>query len=234
MNNICDSNHLQDCGLPSSFKPFHYNKTKVNFPTTLRELNSNFSHPSIHDNPTKNINTKVAAFETKNGESVAVFYNPYCFNHDNVVSTSYGWAVESSPINTFVLPYMCADFIYDLNGKKGPNRMGDDIWYMTLMYSDKVELSHLDPDVLGEYFTSTQSGYTYTKAQSLCSSSGGRLPTLEEGIAEYVNRYISGTAFGYLKNTGADSNLGYWITTYGVLIKYGGTLNLRCIKQSKK
>jgi len=236
MNNICDSTHLKDCGLPSSFKKFKYKTDgKVNFPTTLRELNSNFG--AYDDNPTKNINTKVAAFETKNGESVAVFYNPSCLNHDNAVNVQAGWT--SSPIRTLVLPYMCADFIYDLNGKKGPNRIGDDIWYMTLIYSDKAELSHFDPNLLGKWFSDSMVS-SYNQAVSLCKSSGGRLPSLEEGIAQNANRFIDGVSFGWLKNDGSRfantaGDWGYLITDGGVLVKYSGSgLNVRCINKSRK
>ena len=171
----------------------------------------------------------------KNGESVAVFYNPYCFSHDNVANSAHGWS--SSYINIYVLPYMCADFIYDLNGKKGPNRMGDDIWYMTLMYSDKLELSYIDPNLLGKYSSDVSS---YKKAVSFCESSNSRLPTLEEGIAQNVNRYINGVGFGYLKNDGTvqlgpGRNWGYYIVSGDILLQYSGSgISVRCIKRGRK
>ena len=30
--------------------------------------------------------------------------------------------------------YFCVNFIYDLNGKKGPNTMGKDMGFMTMLY----------------------------------------------------------------------------------------------------
>ena len=70
INNICDYNHLKDCGIPS--KLTNINGCKIDFPKRMTSLNSSFS------SYTKN--TYVVAFETANGENIALFYNPLCKN----------------------------------------------------------------------------------------------------------------------------------------------------------
>ena len=82
INNICGADNLADCGIPVSINigntsiksvPSAVNSTPINFPTKLSELNS-----MLYKNSGFKYATKVAAFETQNGESVAVFYNPNC------------------------------------------------------------------------------------------------------------------------------------------------------------
>ena len=121
INNICDSEHLQDCGLPSNFKAL--NGTTVSLPKTLNEYNTNFNADVWSNN--KAIKTKSAAFETANGESVLTFYNPYC-SSDKTIGIYH---------NKSVTPAMCANFVYDLNGKKGPNTFGKDVGFITIMYA---------------------------------------------------------------------------------------------------
>ena len=71
INNICDNEHLQDCGIPDSYVA--QGGSKRDFPTTLSELNS-----KIVGSNGLAMDVKAAAFETANGESIAVFYNPQC------------------------------------------------------------------------------------------------------------------------------------------------------------
>lgn len=101
MNNICDTEHIKDCGLPDKITPYS-GEVISPFPATMFELNSAMA------GGTKMIDTKVAAFETANGESVAVYYNPRCVQLLNYAQT---WS--SAHFNR-----VCVNFIYDLNGNK--------------------------------------------------------------------------------------------------------------------
>ena len=131
INNICDHDHLEDCGIVTSYTNLAGSQ-KV-WPTKLSELNSMFtgtfndgpngSGGTNYTNPQKNIDTFAAAFETQNGESIAVYYNPNC--QSDMQETVWHYAQ----------PKMCANFIYDLNGNKGPNTVGKDIGFITAIYS---------------------------------------------------------------------------------------------------
>lgn len=82
INNICDHEHLEDCGIATSFT--NMTGSVKTWPTKLSELNSMFTGSYINnsgtlfENTQKDIDTKAAAFETLNGESIAVYYNPFC------------------------------------------------------------------------------------------------------------------------------------------------------------
>ena len=81
INNICDNEHLKDCGIPTSYTNL-VGSTK-NMPKTLQEFNKLFTDSyydgiKTYQNPQSFINTKSGAFETQNGESVLVLYNPSC------------------------------------------------------------------------------------------------------------------------------------------------------------
>ena len=119
LNNICDSDNLAKCGIPSTVKMALQNTTKP-FPTTLAGLFPPFA--TSYDGYTP-IDTKAAAFETIHGESVAVFYNPQCRQY-----------VQTKPLpGERVQNRMCVNFIYDMNGKKGPNEINKDIGFITVL-----------------------------------------------------------------------------------------------------
>ena len=135
INNICDYEHLEDCGLPAKITPLVGSGSfLLEDIVDLTSYNYMFDG-SFSGNDGKSdwsasyhqTNTKAAAFETANGESILVHYNPLCVSR-TATTTSY-----------YSQPLMCANFIYDLNGNKGPNTVGKDIGFMSVLYpSDSV------------------------------------------------------------------------------------------------
>ena len=115
-------------------------------------------------------NTTVAAFETENGESVAVFYRPNCTFFQN--NTDYFQS------------YLCANFIVDLNGGKGPNTAGKDITFISVFYP--TDFLVLAPEPLRE-----DSGVKLktSAALTVCRGFGSdyRLPTREEMASIAIN-----------------------------------------------
>ena len=167
INNICDSEHLADCGIASTMTNLNNEQKELLAADTLFELNEWFTFNSMAANIS---DTKAAAFETQNGESVIVYYNPYCVSSLDV---DY---IQASR-------YMCANFIYDLNGNKGPNAAGKDIGFISALYAT-------DPVVVAPQVYNTSTGYgTYETALSFCSSQGedSRLPNIEEWSAIFYN-----------------------------------------------
>ena len=175
INNICDNTHLSDCGIVSSYTD-RLGSVKTTA-LTLYELNGIFSR-SILD-------TKTAAFETQNGESILVYYNPFC-RQDLGVD------------RTYVAPFMCANFIYDLNGNKGPNVIGKDMGFITAMYPS-------DSKIVAPVVIMQKSRRKHYDASKLCRQldSESRVPSIEELSAmvyndkllnlSYVNRTWSAT-----------------------------------------
>ncbi len=185
INNICDSEHLADCGIAASF--INIAGSVLNWPTKMSELNNMFT--SIYSgvdgsfyNPQKHIDTKAAAFETQNGESLALYYNPNCVTYSDGVYPQY------------TQPHMCANFIYDLNGNKGPNTVGKDIGWITALYPTGTSVVAPVPLV------SNLSGkFTLPEANSACLAldSESRLPNIEELSSMFYNHNLFGGAGGY-------------------------------------
>ena len=76
INNICDSEHLSDCGIPEKILTIDGTST-ISFPAAIYDLNEKFNvswtDAGGNSGSYSQINSKAAAFETANGESVAVF-----------------------------------------------------------------------------------------------------------------------------------------------------------------
>ncbi len=200
INNICDSEHLSDCGLPEQITPLR-NMSKIDFPKTLNELNPQFT--SINYSRTdfewtysySAINTKSAAFETQNGESIAVYYNPSCQSGLNEV-------------REFIVPTkICAHFIYDLNGTKGPNTMNKDIGVITVIYpSDSVVVSpvnHPQP---------FDGSVTYVDAAKTCTNTDVdyRIPNRYELMSMMASKRLLGLSDGAYNSSSLDSNGKVW------------------------
>lgn len=185
INNICDNEHLEDCGIPSKITTFGGNVINdfANTYNTFSALNSvifTSSQGLIS-------NTKVAAFETVNGESILTYYNPNC------ISSNENWT-------GYPTKYICANFIYDLNGTKGPNTVGKDIGYITTLYStDSLVVAPLP--ILSQ--NANNNFYTrWSNASKKCTeqNENGRLPNIDELTAMAVNGKLIdlGTSVGTL------------------------------------
>jgi len=74
INNVCDNEHLGDCGIPSQLT-VQATGSINSWPKMMSSLVdlSGCGSGSIKD-------TKAAAFETANGEAIALYYNPTCLS----------------------------------------------------------------------------------------------------------------------------------------------------------
>ncbi len=189
INNICDNAHLSDCGVVTSYT--NLVGSTNSFPTKLSELNNLFTTSYSYtnslgqsfSNPLKELDTKAAAFETQNGETITLFYNPQC--QPNLGNVN----------EVFVLSIMCANFIYDLNGNKGPNAVGKDIGFITALYaSDPVIVA---PNALAtDPNDSTMIEQTLASAACTAQDSESRLPNIDELIAMFYNKDFVGITGG--------------------------------------
>ncbi|MCM1010912.1 MAG: fibrobacter succinogenes major paralogous domain-containing protein, partial [Fusobacterium sp.] len=187
INNICSENY-QDCGFPAELTGALGSKmdtpAKISdlFDANIRIAWSGFSY--------EHLDTKAAAFETANGESLLAFYNPTCTQLAGIVSNDGAVLVPDK---------VCANFIYDLNGTKGPNTFGKDIGLITVFYpSDSVVVAPMP------YLRGGDLNVDWRAASSSCKNidSEYRAPNLEEMMALMYNHDIS--------DVGSDR---YWTTT---------------------
>ena len=186
INNICDNEHLDDCGIPSKLTTMA-GSVLDKFPTKMSELNDklvDYSYVGSGWNTGgtdrhysySQLDTKAAAFETQNGESLAVFYNPNC-------------KVNISDSTYYTQQFLCANFVYDLNGNKGPNTVGKDIGFITALYpTDSVIVA---PMPLSQNAAGTA---TQQEAGKLCQAqdSHSRVPNIDEITAMVFNQKLLG------------------------------------------
>ncbi len=217
INNICDNTHLADCGIPTTYT--NMAGSTISFPKTLSEMNTSFTASA---NPQNYIDTKAAAFETQNGESIAVFYNPHCQADLGETTTHY------------VQPKMCVNFIYDLNGNKGPNAAGKDIGFVTALYaSDPVIVA---PVPLATNTSNGMTGFLQKDIAAVCSNndSESRLPNKDELAAMFYNRdLLSMTSSGYW--SGSRTSTSGWglnfLNGYRFVANDENSSFIRCIKR---
>ena len=223
INNICDYEHLEDCGFASNIIATTGSKAFSSFPTTLYEFNDSFSKSNTYVSKTDN--TKAAAFETVNGESLIVYYNPRCISDPK---STWEHSLQYSQ------PLMCANFVYDLNGNKGPNTVGKDIGFISVLYpTDSVVVAPVPMP------TNAAPGYTnQPDAVKLCrnQSDDTRLPNKEELMSMFYNKKLLNLDLtSYWSGTLASSPENAW-TLYFVegYISDGPKMNgsnVRCIRR---
>ena len=190
INNICDNTHIADCGMTSSLTTLTGNT--ISMPQTMTELNSAMTS-AVATNGVDSagstvvignynmLDTKAAAFETQNGESILLFYNPNCVA--NMGETGH----------YFVQPKICVNMIYDLNGTKGPNTVGKDIGFMTILYpSDSVVVAPIP-------FRTILTEVRADEASNACTVKAGdeyRIPTKDELAALFANKSLMAISGG--------------------------------------
>ncbi len=226
INNICDAAHLADCGIAASFT--NLVGSTITWPTKLSELNSMFINSInlggvVYQNPQSYIDTKAAAFETQNGESITIYYNPHCTGD-----------VEGDLLH-FSQSKMCVNFIYDLNALKGPNHVGKDIGFITALYS-------FEPNVVAPIPLSTNagSGISQFDASGQCSvqDSESRLPNRDELASMFYNKDLIGIVpADYWSGTVSSSEASgkAWVlhltTGRRFLLSRSNSRDVRCVKR---
>lgn len=186
---ICNVNNLSACGIPDSITTID-SSSEIEFPTSSSELNTLFGTYTQDEYVSYSsggfVDTDVAAFETLNGESVAVYYNPECGN-------------DQTSTNHYVEDKMCVNFIYDLNGTKGPNQVGKDIGFVTAFYKTDTSVAGPFP-----YTSNTGSAPSYSSTgediASACRDLDEdlRLPDRDELASMFVNMRLLNISSGYL------------------------------------
>ncbi|MCM1010313.1 MAG: type II secretion system GspH family protein [Fusobacterium sp.] len=226
LNNICANENLADCGIVSSITDAQGNK--ITTPTKLSQLNPLNTRLNLYTNDPANsykdyLDTKAAAFETQNGESLLAFYNPSC-------------TAENGATAHKIPEKVCANFIYDLNGSKGPNTFGKDIGLITVFYpSDAVVVAPMP------YLRGGDIEVNFSQANSACKELNNdyRAPNLEEMMALMYNKNLVNLGINkYWTNTRISSTLGWMVSNTnnafggGVgMTTYNEPMSVRCVQR---
>ncbi len=193
INNVCGPDKLSSCGIPSKITTLDA-VSEITFPSKMSELNEKLLNGYHQANEVGDMaDTKAAAFETVNGESVAVFYNPLCGS--------------DSSLSQYTQNKMCVNFVYDLNGSEGPNEVGKDVGFITAFYNKNPVVVAPRPYKMN--YASTVPHYSDNAdtidAPKACMALGEdlRLPDRDELAALFVNAPL-------INLTGQTGSNGYW------------------------
>ena len=230
INNICDNEHLEDCGIVSKITTLA--GSQIDFPDTMGNLNSLMvGAQSTSTESISIIDTKAAAFETQNGESIAVYYNPNCVGD----LQNLNWGGDTGYLGQ---ARVCANFIYDLNGNKGPNTVGKDIGFMTVMYPSDPKITAPVPAQSALSGTHTINGDN--SATRACSTydSEYRLPNVEELYSLFVNKNLLSSSISAYFYTSTSVTLGNDVKRLAIRFSSGevddfltAAFNVWCVKR---
>lgn len=210
INNVCSQANIEDCGISKDMFARLADGTTSTFPETWSDLGIGvqFSFDSASGDTSDQTASKqtdankaqVAAFETGNGESIVLFYNPNCTPDQEQAPNS----IETASKAMDMFNHVCLNMIYDLNSNKGPNSVGKDIGFMTVFYP--VDSTVVAPNPFVQ---------TTTLADNVSCDSEYRVPNRFEAAAMALNANLikSGGENAYLTSSkGATSanTYTYW------------------------
>ena len=235
ITNVCTYDKLTDCGVASSYTTLAgTTKSVAQDLLTFDPLFSNtYSDSNKVNSASFNYNTKAAAFETQNGESIILYYYPYCQDNKDIPVPAAGQIIWDH-----AQQYMCANFVVDLNGAKGPNKVGQDISFITAIYPNNPDV--VAPDVLPAHGNDAHN-YKYDEgtpnATTICKNMGleYRLPTITEAMAMTYNRDLLGMpALNFWSGSAAGASHAWYVgTTHGHRSVYprSDAKAVRCVKR---
>ena len=129
---------------------------------------------------------------------------------------------------------MCANFIYDLNGKKGPNTVGKDIGFMTAFYPTDSQVVAPNPIKIEDAYNDDR-----FRPESFCKKKHGedaRAANIEELKSLFVNLFLiypAGYNNGIYPKNGPSETAYYLMFHSGSLVRDITLLNHKlyyCIK----
>ena len=224
MNNMCYSDNITDCNFPDSFYALGgTTQIKLSDINTLGKFNPTLLKvESSMLGKYEQLDTKAAAFETANGESVLVYYNPNCTANMHETVTHYSQSK------------MCANFVYDLNGQKAPNTVGKDIGFISVLYSDYPVVVAPNP------LPADAAQGTHNNVSKNCKAqdSESRAPNIDELTSMFYNiKLLNLSTDGYIdywSNSFASSSLAWYMSlARGSRIPNARnkSASIRCIKR---
>ena len=191
--------NLEKCGLSKSFK--NYAGTSKDMPLSIQGQLSR--HDLTQSFTTKN--TPSYGFVTIDGYSYNLFYNPNC-TKNNMDYKNKRFQVLYGAQN-----FVCVSVIYDMNGLKNPNRIGEDMGIVTVMYPDETVKAVAPKKPI-------------VKSNNEGCGDGYRLLNVEEAIAYTFNGYLYGLNDNYIRTSDKNRYCG-WDHSVFVHTRYG---NLWC------
>ena len=192
---ICDNNKGAECNFPATFKTSTGGtSTSDNIKTWVNLGNFNSSANNVARVSDASLSTYI---KTADGFSAKLFYNPNCVrnSHEN----PYIPCPTKGECSTRNVDAACINIIYDMNGEKTPNHVGEDIGFVTVFWSG-LKASSAAPSIIS-YETNTNiynlGGSWQPQASARCSALGSKkisytLASVDELASLYLNKGFTG------------------------------------------
>ena len=134
----------------------------------------------------------------------------------------------------YIKQHLCANFLFDLNGNKGPNTFGKDIGIIAAIYSSD---SNVVMPVPARKLSAT---YKHSDAGRACTNSDNesRLPNIEELLTLYYNANLLGNWLvddGYRWSSTVNDASNAWAFGNSMGVKYSrpkdSLFAVQCVKR---
>ncbi len=217
---MCDSSHLGDCGLPSTFYKTN-GKTTMSMPTKMKGGTAAyvFNYGSTETQAYANKNSY--GFLTGNGYGVNLFYNGAC--EPDIKNTKAMLTNQDGYKYYWSQNHMCFFAIYDMNGKGGPNVVGKDIGLVGVYYPNEetraVAVLPADYSYSSSGRGQSMTPASFTGAAKMCYEQFGkdyRMPDRDElSLMAMAGNLIGHNASNFWSGTVIGSDLAWMQNFYG-------------------
>ncbi len=134
VNNICAASNIEVCGINRESITRLADGTTSTFPASWKDLGISIDF-SYADSEVENAEMggsepMVAAFDTDNGESAVIFYNPQCYPPQGETPVD----IEGGNYGINMFDHVCLNMVYDVNADAAPNLVGKDIGFITVYF----------------------------------------------------------------------------------------------------
>ena len=222
---MCDSEHLTDCGLPSTFYKTD-GKTTMSMPTKMKGQTANSVFNNGSNETIAYVDKNSYGFVTSNGYSVNLFYNGAC---ESDLKNKTNYLDHYATVN-----HMCFFAIYDMNGQRGPNVVGKDIGLVGVFYPNEetraVAVLPADYDYSSANRGGARTTTTFANSPKMCDEQFGkdyRMPDRDEltlmamagnllGITNggYWSGSVVGSGLGWAQSFHSSNRDAYLVTSY--------------------
>ena len=222
---ICTPNKLQNCGWSTNIKTMNGNDVEL---SSLTAQDKQALHGWCNNWPnlqfSKNCSNSAYSrgFVANNGYSFIIFYNPSC---EDISLKSDVEGFYSNVGNT-----VCLHVLYDMNGKRGPNKFGSDIGTVSI-----ISLGENIITVAPKAYNTSFDASNYTQAQNLCNELGNdyHVPSQYELLSIlYSGKLASiGTDGLFSSNFSKTRHRNFCVAPYTSFRSTSCATKVRCVKK---
>ncbi len=189
VSKVCDT--ASECGFPPQIQPSN--------PSADKLTSDNLLWSNISANPVHQSKYSIAPIyvETADGYSAKIFYKPNCRQKNKSAYNGFYDSYNKCPNvgGTSGFYNICLNIIYDMNGTKSPNHVGEDIGIVSVFWSG-IGAESVAPGIIPYKYNETLPYNTVSSGQKHCATNvpkkySATLPTENELFTLFINSSLS-------------------------------------------